>query len=219
MAYLAKYKKKDFIKISWEDYGVVLENLYKKVQKYIQEENIKIDAVVPILRGGAFPGTYLTFKLHLLRILPVQYKYFFIGKKIQLRKVLDFPKIGLQFPRKPNFLLVENNHCFGLTASTAAEDLKQDFPNCKIIYAADHIDYSYQKNDYADAIFYGRLTNETKALTLKECKAKKVENISYLFPWEDLDEEWITVKGKQFKYQDIKLALIGSKIKTVIDNE
>lgn len=205
--------------MSWEDYGVVLENLYKKVQRYIQTENIRIDAVVPVLRGGAFPGAYLTFKLHLLRILSVQYKYFFVGKKIQLRKVLDFPKIGLHLPRKPNFLLVENNHCFGLTAFTAAKDLRQNFPDCKIIYAADHIDYSYQKNDYADAIFYGRLTNETRVLAQKECKAKKVENISYLFPWEDLDEEWITVKGKQFQYQDLKSAFIGSRMKAEVDNE
>lgn len=218
MSYLAKYKKEDFIKMSWDDYGKILEKLYKKVSKYLKENNIKIDAVVPILRGGAFPGTYLTFKLNLLRILPVQYKYFFIGKKIELRKILDFPRTNLNLPKKPIFLLVENNHCFGLTNSSAAKDLKKKFPNCRIISAVDHMDYSYQKVECAEKIFYGRLTNETRVLTKKECKEKRIENISYLFPWEKLDEEWITVKGKQFKYGDLKSALKSSKLKIEIDN-
>lgn len=216
MSYLAKYKRKDFIKMSWEDYGQILEKLYRKVSKYLKEKKIKIDAAVPILRGGAFPGAFLAFKLDLIRILPVQYKYFFVKKKIELRKILTFPKVSL--PKKTTFLLVENNHCFGLTASTAAKDLKRRFPGCKIIYAADHIDYSYQKIKQVKAIFYGRLTNETRALNKKECKEKGIENISYLFPWEKLDEEWTTVKGKQFKYQDLKSTLRTSKTKVVIGN-
>ena len=218
MSYLAKYKKEDFIKMSWNDYGKILETLYKKVSKYLKENNIQINAVVPILRGGAFPGAYLAFKLNLLRILPVQYKYFFIGKKIELRKMLDFPQTNLNLPKKPTFLLVENNHCFGLTNSSAAKDLKKKFPNCRIISAVDHIDYSYQKVEGAENFFYGRLTNETRVLTKKECKEKGIENISYLFPWEKLNEEWITVKGKQFKYGDLKSALKSSKLKIKINN-
>lgn len=57
--------------MSWGDYGKILENLGQKVEKYVKENNIKIDAVVPILRGGMFPGGYLTYKLGLLRVLPV----------------------------------------------------------------------------------------------------------------------------------------------------
>lgn len=54
MSYLSKYKKEDFKHVSWEEYGKTLDKLYKKVNKYIRKENIKIDAVIPILRGGAF---------------------------------------------------------------------------------------------------------------------------------------------------------------------
>lgn len=62
MSYLStsRYKKEDFIKLSWEEYGKSLEELFKKVNKYVKKNNIKINAVVPILRGGAFPGTYLS---------------------------------------------------------------------------------------------------------------------------------------------------------------
>ena len=218
MSYLAKYKESDFKKVSWEEYGKTLEILFQKVNKYIKKNNIKIDAVVPILRGGSFPGAYLTYQFHLLRILPVQYKYFLSDKKIQLKKIFNFSKLSLKNNRSPIFLLVENNHCFGLTASTAAKDLKKMFPDCKIIYAVDHIDYSYQKVDNVEKTFYGKLTNETKALNNKKCKIKKIENICYLFPWENLDEEMTTIKGKQFAYGDLSEVYNNSKSKVDLEN-
>lgn len=202
MSYLAKYKKSDFKKLNWDKYGAILEKLSKKVNKHVRENNIKIDAVVPILRGGAFPGTYLAFRLHLLKILPVQYKYFFVGENIELRKVLPLPKTEFGQNCPPTFLLVENNHCFGLTAETAARDLKDEFPSCHIIYAADTMDYSYQKNDHADAIIYGELTNDTRGIDEKEAKKKGLTNKMHLFPWEDLEEEWTTIQGKQYHYED-----------------
>lgn len=216
MAYLAKYKKSDFKKLSWQEYGKTLEILYNKVNKYLKAKKIKINAVVPILRGGAFPGVYLAYRLHILTILSVQYHYHFNKGGIVLRKILELPKKTLQLPKKPNFLLVEGNHCFGLTAQTAVNDLNKFFPGCKIIYAADHIDYSYQKIKGVEAIFYGKLTNETRALTKEESFKKGIKNhLSDLFPWENIDEEYITAQGKQFKYRDIK-ALERGKLKTKI---
>lgn len=219
MSYLAKYKKEDFKKMSWEEYGKILENLYEKVGKYVKENNIKIDAVAPIFRAGAFPGAYLAYKLNLLRILPVQYKYFFTDKKIELRKILALSKSGLGLPKNPVFLLVEGNHCFGVTGTNAAKDLKAEFPDCEIIYAVDTMDYSYQKNEFADVIFYGKLTNETRVLSAEECERLGIENISNMFPWEDIEEEWTTVEGKQFKYEDLGKVMENSEIKAVIENE
>lgn len=217
MSYLANYKKEDFKSVSWEEYGATLNELYTRTAQYIQEKNIKVDAVVPILRGGAFPGTYLAFRLNLLRILPVQYKYFFENNKIILKRISSISKVNL--PPSPVFLLVEQNHCFGITASTAAQDLREEFPNCRIIYAADHLDYSYQKVDETEAIFYGKLTNETRALSEKECNEKKISPFSYLFPWENLKEEWTTVQGKQFRYSDVEEVLQTSETKRIIENE
>ena len=188
------------------------------MNRYIKENNVEIDTVVPILRGGSFPGTYLAFRLHLLGILPVQYKYFLANGKIELKKIFSFPKANLKNNKSPVFLLVENNHCFGLTASTAAKDLKKMLPDCRIIYAVDHIDYSYQKIDNVEKIFYGKLTNETKELNDKQCKIKKIENICYLFPWENLDEEMTTVKGKQFAYGDLDEVYKNSKLKINLEN-
>ena len=201
MSYLPKYKKSDFKKLSWDQYGKELEVLYAKIKTYTEKKKMKIDAVVPILRGGGVAGTYLTYRFNLLKMLPVQYHYFFGKGKMEVRRITGISGRGL--PKKPTFLLVEGNHCFGLTGEVAAKELKRQFPGSKVLYAADHMDYSYQKNRYADVIFYGKLTNETKKLSTAECKRLGVSAYCCIFPWESIEEEWETVSGKQFKYKDL----------------
>lgn len=203
---LSAYKKDDFEQMTWSEYANILENLYKKVSKYVEDNKIKINAVVPILRGGAFPGAYLAFKLHLLRIIPIQLKYFFEGgdlNKIKLEMLLPFPK-DVKLPKDPTFLLVECNCCFGLTSETAAKHLKERYQKCKIIFAADTMDYSYQKLKYMDAIFCGDFTNDTKTLSKEECKKKGVSYELRYLPWENLEEEYTTVQAKQFEYRDLE---------------
>lgn len=213
-----RYKKDGFKRLSWVEYEVVLQELLKKIQDFLKKNHLKIDLVIPILRGGAFPGTYLAYKLHLIRIIPVQYKYFFDNKKIELRKILGLPK-KLNLSQKPVILLVENNHCFGLTVQTAAKDIKQQFTDCKIIYAADFMDYSYQVNEDADVIFYGKLNNDTKILHQKEALKKGLAIPSTLFPWEEEKEEWTTVEAKQFEYEDAKEAKKNSEFKVELKEE
>lgn len=200
---LPKYQKSDFKRVSWEEYGKTLETLYQKVSKYLQENDVKIDAVVPILRGGSFPGTYLAYKLHFLKILPVQYKYLSNGKEHELRNLTFIPEDSFKITNKPTFLVVENNHCFGGTSKRAIADLKKLIPECKIIYAAAHMDYSNQEMDQAEAVFYGRLTNECGQLPEKEAVKKGLKMSLFLFPWESLEEEWATINQKQFNYQGI----------------
>ena len=204
MSYLSRYKKSDFKRLSWDEYGKTLLNLYRKIARYVKKNDIKIDAVVPILRAGAFPGTYLAYKFHVLRMLPVQYHYHFKGKKILLRQLLGLPTDISDIAPDAVFLVVEGNHCFGITAQTAIKEVKQRFPKSKILYAADHMDYSYQNVKGADAVFWGKLTNETRQLSPKEAIQKGIKNpLSDLFPWEDFEEEWTTVQGEQFKYKDV----------------
>ncbi len=212
MSYLSEYKKEDFVPLSWDGYGGLLEELYQKVSAYVEENAVEFDAVVPILRGGAFPGTYLAYRFGLMRVLPVQYHYIFEGDKLELCRIQSLQDEQVELFKNPTFLLVENNHCFGITASCAAKDIKEQLPEAAIIYAADHMDYSYQKNDYADMVFYGRLTNETRELSPEECAKLGIENKSYLFPWEQFEEEWSTVQGQQYKYKDLEQVKAKSQV-------
>lgn len=215
MPYKTEYSREDFLRITWNEYGQTLDALFGKVYKYVRENGIKIDAIVPLLRGGNFPGTFLAFKMKMLRIVPVQYKYFFRDGKVQLRKLLGFPEY-VSFDHPPVFLLVENNHCFGQASQTAARDLKEKFAESKILYAADHMDYSYQKNSYADEIFYGKLTNETRTLDKMEAKKLGLSSDIHLFPWEEYDEEATKVQAKQYEYENMEEVIRNSQEKAII---
>lgn len=215
MSYLAKYKKSDFKRLTWEEYGKTLEVLYRKVASYLKEHKLRVEAVIPILRAGAFPGTYLAYRLHVLRVLPVQYHYHFEKGKAFLRQILDLPEDIPGLSQRPTLLVVEGNHCFGLTARTAIADIRKRFPKARILYAADHVDYSFQKVKGAEVVFFGKLTNETRQLSCDEAREKGINPLSELFPWEDLEEEWTTVQGKQFKYTDLKVLSKG-KVKKEI---
>jgi len=202
-------KKSDIYKLSWKEYAESeLDVLTKKVLDYIRKNKIKIDAVVPLLRGGNIPGTYLAYKLNVLRITPVQYKYFFkenVANLVQIQKVDEtlFDK-----EKELCFLLVEGNHCYGASAKYAAKGLKEQFPNCKIIYAASNMDYNYQNavDEYADVCFYGRLNNDCEELSEEKCIEVGIDPKKIIiFPWENEDEEWITFgEMKQFPFVDAK---------------
>lgn len=218
MSYLDDYSKDDFARTSWEEYGETLENLYEKVSDYLDRNDLDLDAVVPVERAGNFAGTYLAYKLGVLRVTPIQFKYFFDedSDEIKLNKLLPFNPKGLD--EDANILLVEGDHCFGTTGTIAAKAVKDKLPEATIIYAADHMDYSYQENEFADAVFYGKATNETRELAEQECREKGVETGSHLFPWENLEEEWKTVQAKQFEYSDTEDAAENSETEKVIDN-
>ena len=206
MTYLkAIYKKSDFKKLSWGDYAKTLDTLFKKIEHFVKLKKVRIDAIVPILRGGGIPATYLAYKLGILRIIPIQYHYRFLKRSVELRQLLEIsPTIKLE--DSPTILIVEGNHCFGLTGQAAIDDVRVRFPGAKILYAADHMDYSYQEVKNADAVFFGKLTNETRALSSEESEKAGIENpLSYLFPWENLEEEYITTQSKQFQYKDVHL--------------
>jgi len=202
---LKQYKKENYCVRSWLEYEKELRNLVGKITDYINTNNVVIDAVVPILRGGNIPATYLAYLFDVLLILPVQYKYFFVDNKCQLRRLRGIEK-SMIFKTNPTFLLVEGNHCYGNQARHAAADIKKIFPKCKIIYGASNMDYNYQDvvKD-ADVCFYGRITNDCKELSVAECKKMGVEyKRELLFPWENVAEEWEIVEIKQHPYKNLK---------------
>jgi len=210
---LKKYKKNNYYAQNWSEYNEELTKLTKKIVAYVTEGKITIDAVVPLLRGGNIPGTFLAYTLDILTILPVQYKYFFVKDKCELRRIHGINK-KLVFRKDPTFLLIEGNHCYGNQARYAAADLKVVFPKCRIIYGASNIDYNYQHvvKD-AQVVFYGNLTNCCKELTNEECKKLGIEyKKDLLFPWEKIDEEWEIIEKKQRKYINLQKIINHSSI-------
>ncbi|MFZ2199285.1 MAG: hypothetical protein WAV40_00660 [Microgenomates group bacterium] len=201
---LKKYKKENYHVMSWSEYEMELKSLTAKVVDYVTKNNLTVDVVVPILRGGNIPATYLAYTLNILTIIPVQYKYFFIPGKCELRRLQTINKQAIN-KENPVILLVEGNHCYGNQAKYAAHDLKATFPNSRIIYAASNMDYKYQDvvKD-AEISFYGNLTNCCKELTDEECQKLGIEyKQELIFPWEKIEEEWEIVELKQHQYSNV----------------
>lgn len=215
-------KREDIYQLGWDEYlEKELNVLLNKVQTYIKENNVKIDAVVPLLRGGNIPGTYIAYKLNILKIAPVQYKYFFKGDNADLVEIQKVNEDLFDNDSKPTFLLVEGNHCYGTSASYAAKGLKRDFPNCRIIYAASNMDYNYQNvlDELAEISFYGRFNNDCEELSKEECVKHGIDPDKItIFPWENKDEEWITFgEFKQFPFKDAKETEVKAKLCETFD--
>lgn len=204
---LKKYKKENYHVMSWTEYELELNKLTSKIIAYLSEHKIKVDIVVPILRGGNIPATYIAYRLGILTILPVQYKYFFLKGVCQLRRLLSID-VQSVFKSSPTFLLIEGNHCYGNQAKYAAKDLKKAFPTSRIIYGASNMDYKYQNVvEDAEVTLYGNLTNCCKELSDHECEQLGIINgykVELLFPWEHIDEEWKIVELKQHGYMNLK---------------
>lgn len=202
---LKKYKKSNYHIQNWSECSKELNKLTDKVVKYVQANSVHVDAVVPILRGGNIPATCIAYALDVLTILPVQYKYFFVGKKCELKKMLGINR-EMIFRKDPTFILIEGNHCYGNQAKYAARDLKLIFPDCRIIYGASNMDYKHQDvvKD-AEVSFYGNLTNCCKELTDEECRNLNIEyKKELLFPWERINEEWEIIEMKQHGYVNVE---------------
>jgi hypothetical protein len=140
--------------------------------------------------------------------VPVQYKYFFKENTATLVEIQKINENLFDKNAELTFLLVEGNHCYGTSASYAAKGLKEQFPKCKIIYAASNMDYNYQDavSGYAEVSFYGRLNNDCEELNKEKCIEVGINpDRVIIFPWENEDEEWITFgEMKQFPFKDAK---------------
>ncbi len=199
---------------TWEEHGKTFEKVASGVREYIKEEQLKIDAIVPIYRGAGFLATYLAYQLSVLRILPVQYKYFFPKKGIaELHELLFTPSKEI-LGDSPTLVLVEGDYCYGNTSIQACKDLKEKFPKCKIIFATDLADYTYKNavKEYVETMVVGRYTNHCEELSEEECKKLNIQPISHAI-WEQEDEEEAIPKCEQYKYTDLQEVQKNSKKK------
>jgi hypothetical protein len=191
-------------RFTWKEYQSLLEKLSSDISKYLKKNNLEVDTVVPIMRGGGVPGIYLAYALHVLSILPVHYHYDFREKgKMKLRRFISIKKYIDLIPKNPVILLVEGNQCFGNTANAAVKDIKVNIKNPVIIYATDLVDFGHRNAVKADAVFFGKYTNECETLSEKEARAKDIFPSAKLLPWEVEKEEKETIKTKQFDYRDL----------------
>lgn len=120
------YKKEELVKISWAELDNFVLKIKKDIDRYLNKNNLKIDVIVPIFRGGGIPALRLAFHYNILRILPYQYKYIHKGKITKKEKLLDsdFSQL-IDFKKEnPIILVVEGNHSTGKIANSVIAEIK-----------------------------------------------------------------------------------------------
>ena len=60
------YTEKDLDLISWKKIDEFIEKIYLDVKKYLNENNLKIKYISPILRGGGVPAIKLSHMFNII---------------------------------------------------------------------------------------------------------------------------------------------------------
>lgn len=182
-------QREDLRLLSYEDYGRLLEALTDNVSAACRQRGVWIDAIAPILRSGAFPACHLASRLGVLRLLPLQYKHMADGA---VERLLELPRNGES--RNATILLVDTNTVSGEIAGRAAADLRAVCEVGTILFASVMLDISLNEIPGIDVLISARRTNERRTLSCKAAKDARIPEDVYIFPWEDVEEQWSEIR-------------------------
>ena len=157
------YTEKDLDLISWERIDRFINKIYKDVNNYLIENNLKIKYIIPIMRGGGIPAIIFSHLFDVINMLPIQLKHNLQTHEIDKKIGLEQFNVG-SIDKNECVLLVEGNHVTGKTANIAVELIREKFGNdVKIIYVSLTRDYTY-RNSVNNICYttWAMTTNETK---------------------------------------------------------
>lgn len=194
-------QKEQYYPLTWEHYGILLDDLWPDLKTKLEKHNTKVDALCVILREGGFVGLPLAYRLNTYKVLTVQYKYLLSEGSNELVFVSDIPTTTYELPEAPVILLCDTFPCGGETKFLAVEKLKAKFPKAKFIFASLIQDVSV--DSHPDFLFsaYGFDVNEKWETTHPLFKKLGIVNALNVFlPWENEQEEYASVEQKEWKY-------------------
>ena len=190
-----KVVEQDFFKVTWESFENNAAKIAEEIQEFCRSEEIEIDFICPIMRGGGILAIYLSHKLNIFPCLPVQYKYFHSEDDYTSPTLLweSFGTIPskIKSGKKPLvILLVEGNHYTGLTAKKTIELINLHFNHPKILYVSLSRDY-YHKDSVSGVVFNitGFYTNESGKVSKEQCLENRIIDKIPYFAWENIEEE------------------------------
>ena len=187
--------KNDLRSIGYAEFGPLLETLTDRVVAFCRERSIWIDVVAPILRSGAFPGCHLASKLSVADILPLQYKHTYDGNNpIHRNFPIPIPARDLS---NCTLLMADTNTVTGEIAQRAAADLRERWPSATIILASVMLDVSLASIPKVNSLIWAQRTNERRTLSRDTAVAAGISNEVYVFPWEDIEQQWAEIQAAQ----------------------
>lgn len=188
--------------LTWEHYGLLVEDLWKDLKKKLSDGDIKIDAIVTILREGVFTAIPLSYKLNTYKVLTIQYKYMLYEGSNELKKIADLSESDIEIPEEPVFLLCDTFPCGGKTKFLAVDDIKKKYPKAKFVFASLIQDSSVEGHkDFLTSAYAFDVDDKWKTTHPLFKKLGIADNaLNVFFPWENADEEYAAVNEKEWKY-------------------
>lgn len=177
-------------KLTWAEYGKLIDDLWSDLQKKLEDNKVKIDAVIIILREGAFTGIPLAYRLNTYKVIPIQYKYMLYEGGNELLQIAKIPELNYKLPEHPVFLLCDTFPSGGKTKSLAIEEFKKLYPEAKFVFASIIQDSSVNQNQ--DILFSAWAVDVDPGWRTKHpiYANAGVTNVLYtLLPWENTEEE------------------------------
>lgn len=183
--------QKNYKRMEHNEFLQYIEKICNNLKKYIQDNEIKIDYICPVLRSGAMPAVYISNKLNIIKFLPIQVKHIAYKNGDNKIEMIFNPFNSIEINKKePVFLIVEAMHSTGASVEICINEIKNRYKNAKILYVC--LTKEYGSRDFKDmAIFedYGFYYNGNNGFSKEKCEQLNIEYFYPLFPWENLETE------------------------------
>jgi len=191
---MTSFTKADTNKMSWEEFGKLVDILIGKVQAFFSEHDQRLDVISQLHRTGGIIGSTMAIRMKIVPLLPVQFKYAYHPKRIE--QIISVPDILVDVPEDMNILLCEGNTSSGSIAMHAAKVIKEKYPKAKIYLATlVKVFDCPEKLDGIEQIFYGVMSDEKFQATDEQKKKLGMREGITLFPWECAEDELAEVNG------------------------
>lgn len=181
--------KEEYKKLSHQCFIRCIDELCIDLNKYLDENKLKIDYICPILRSGAVPATYIANKMNIVKFAPFQIKHITYKNNDDKIKIIFNPLDSLKIVKdKPVFLVVEALQSTGTSSKLCIEELKKKYKNVQVLYVC--IAKEYGSPDFKDITLFSKAVfnfNGHNNFSKEQCKKMQIDYFTPLFPWETLE--------------------------------
>lgn len=164
-----------------------IDKLSNNLNYYLKNNNIKIDYVCPILRGGSIPAVYIANRLNIIKFFPIQVKHVkYKSGEEKIEMLLNSCDLDIVKNKKPVFLLVDEKHYSGTSAKLCIDAIKEKYKDAIILYIC--VARKYGSLSFGTSVVYedcGCYFKDSNDFN-EDVKDLDIEPV---FPWEILEQE------------------------------
>lgn len=177
--------------MSHEEFVQHIDKICCGLLKYIDDNQIKVDYICPILRSGAIPAVYIANKLNIVKFLPIQVKHVAYKNGDNKIELLFNPMNLIEINKKePVFLIVDALQSTGTSVEICINEIKNKYKDAKILFVC--LAKEYKCRDFKEIAAYENFAfyyNGNNKFSKEKCEELNIEYSHPLFPWENLEIE------------------------------